>query len=168
MILKLPFLPPVIPVAADVRRLNAISGIIRHLALAGVLVLFLAAGPAELAAQLPIVRLSTIFPPGGQLGTTFEMSATGADLDEALQIHFSHAGLAAKPKVAASTGQADPNKFLVTISSNTPPGIYDVRLVGRFGISNPRAFAVASCLKPRRSSQTTLRKRQPRFHLNRR
>ncbi|MEK7678513.1 MAG: hypothetical protein AAB676_22015 [Verrucomicrobiota bacterium] len=140
--MKLPFLLPVIPVAADVRRLNAISGIIRHLALAGVLVLFLAAGPAELAAQLPIVRLSTIFPPGGQLGTTFEMSATGADLDEALQIHFSHAGLAAKPKVAASTGQADPNKFLVTISSNTPPGIYDVRLVGRFGISNPRAFAV--------------------------
>ncbi|MBI4327460.1 MAG: hypothetical protein HY674_19680, partial [Chloroflexi bacterium] len=86
--------------------------------------------------------MSTIFPPGGQLGTTSEASVTGADLDEAKQIHFSHAGLTAQPKVAAATGQAEPNKFLVTISSNVPPGIYEARFVGRFGISNPRAFAV--------------------------
>ena len=32
--------------------------------------------------------------------------------------------------------------LLITISSNAAPGFYEVRVVGRFGISNPRIFAV--------------------------
>src|SRR5439155_21228256 len=35
------------------------------------------------------------------------------------------------------------NKFLVTIASNMPPGVYEARVVGRFGISNPRSFVVS-------------------------
>lgn len=34
------------------------------------------------------------------------------------------------------------NRFVVTIPANTPPGVADARVVGRFGISNPRAFVI--------------------------
>src|SRR6185436_7810825 len=37
----------------------------------------------------------------------------------------------------------EPNKFLVTIATNVPPGVYEARIVGRFGISNPRSFVVS-------------------------
>src|SRR5205814_1057475 len=33
-------------------------------------------------------------------------------------------------------------KFKVTISADVPVGIYDARLIGQWGISNPRAFVV--------------------------
>jgi hypothetical protein len=35
-----------------------------------------------------------------------------------------------------------PLKFKVQIAADVPPGLYDVRLVNKYGISNPRAFAV--------------------------
>jgi hypothetical protein len=92
-------------------------------------------------AQLPLARLSTIFPAGGQIGTTFEVSLTGVDLDDAKEIHFSTEGIAAKPKLNGS-GQPDANKFIVTIASNVQPAVCDARVIGRFGISNPRVFVL--------------------------
>jgi hypothetical protein len=88
-----------------------------------------------LAAQLPVARTSSFFPPGGRAGTSFEVTVSGSDLDEASGLHFSRMGITATPK-------ADANKFTVTIASNVPPGVYEARVVGRFGISNPRAFVV--------------------------
>src|SRR5262249_39021142 len=35
-----------------------------------------------------------------------------------------------------------PNQFVVSIGKDVPPGIYEVRAMGRFGLSNPRSFAV--------------------------
>ncbi|HYV33109.1 MAG TPA: hypothetical protein VEO53_18620, partial [Candidatus Binatia bacterium] len=92
---------------------------------------------APLSAELPVVRLAHVFPPGGKAGTSFEVTVAGSDLDEAARIYFSDAGLSATPKT-------DDNKFTVTIASNTPPGVYETRFVGRYGISNPRAFVVGS------------------------
>src|SRR5439155_9723342 len=43
----------------------------------------------------------------------------------------------APPKPAIS-------KFKVTIAADAPPGNHDVRLVSRYGISNPRAFVVGT------------------------
>jgi len=88
-----------------------------------------------LRAQLPVARMSSFFPPGGRVGTSLEVIVSGSDLDEASGLHFSRAGITATPK-------ADANKFTVTIASNVPPGVYEARVVGRFGISNPRAFVV--------------------------
>src|SRR5256885_3110276 len=98
------------------------------------------AAPFFLQAQLPLTRLSTLFPPGGQAGTTFEVAVTGADLDETNLLHFSHSNIIAKPKLSDKTGEPDSNRFLVTVGSNVPPGSYEVRVVGRFGASNPRGF----------------------------
>src|SRR6059036_1158929 len=98
-------------------------------------------GHGSLIAQLPVVRLLTVFPPGGKVGSQFEVILTGADLDEANQLHFSHTGITAKQKVEETNGL--PGKFLVTIATNVTPGVYEARVVGRFGISNPRSFVVS-------------------------
>jgi hypothetical protein len=105
--------------------------------------LMVLAGHGSLLAQLPVARLLTVFPPGGKVGSQFEVGLTGADLDEANQLHFSHTGITAKQKVGETNGLPEANKFLVTIATSVPPGVYEARAVGRFGISNPRAFVVS-------------------------
>ncbi|MBI2948341.1 MAG: hypothetical protein HYY23_11910, partial [Verrucomicrobia bacterium] len=106
-------------------------------------VLLVLAGTVSVRAQLPVARLSTIFPPGGKAGSNVEVSVSGVDLDDAAEIRFSEKGIEAKPKMSEGALHPEPNKFLLTIASNVPPGIYEARIVCRFGISNPRLFAVS-------------------------
>jgi len=89
-------------------------------------------------AQLPLTRLTTIFPTGGKAGTTVEVEVTGNDFEELNALTFSHPGLTAKLKEGAA------NRFLVTIAGDTPIGLYEAWLTGRFGSSNPRIFAVGA------------------------
>ncbi len=89
----------------------------------------------SLPAQLPVTRLGHLFPPGGKAGTSVEVTVIGSDLDEPTRIYFSHSGISSKLL-------HDGAKFTVTIASNVAPGVYEARFVGRFGISNPRAFIV--------------------------
>src|SRR5438552_10259560 len=105
--------------------------------------LMVLAGRESLLGQMPVVRLFTVFPAGGRVGSQFEVSLTGADLDEANQLHFSHTGITAKQKVGETNGLPEANTFLVTIATNVTPGVYEARVVGRFGISNPRSFVVS-------------------------
>src|SRR2546427_3732589 len=107
------------------------------------LLLIVLVGRESLPAQLPVARLFTVFPAGGKVGSQFEVTLTGADLDEANQLHFSHTGITAKQKVTGTNTVPEPNKFPITIASNVAPGIYEARVVGRFGISNPRSFVVS-------------------------
>ncbi|MCH5376063.1 MAG: hypothetical protein JJ992_19000, partial [Planctomycetes bacterium] len=96
--------------------------------------------------QLPSPQLDWIFPPGGQAGDTVEVAIGGTDLDDVQQLSFTHPGLTARAKMQApefrQTGEAVPGSFLVSISADVPPGIYETRAIGRFGGSNPRAFVV--------------------------
>ena len=85
------------------------------------------------AADLPSARLDSIFPPGGQAGTEVDAAVAGADLDDAKALHFSHSSITATPKE---------KRFIIRIAPDVPPGIYDVRVSGLLGISNPRAFVV--------------------------
>jgi hypothetical protein len=102
------------------------------------LLLSLACGsPPILQAELPTARLSTVFPPGGRLGSSVEVSVTGADLDQARELRFSYPVIAGQKLNPAGT-----EKFTINIASNVPPGIYECRLIGQFGISNPRSFEV--------------------------
>jgi hypothetical protein len=87
-------------------------------------------------AQLPVARIAQVFPPGGKTGSTFDVTVAGSDLEDAVKLQFSHSGVTAESKGG--------NQFAVTIASNTPPGVYEVRFLGRFGLSNPRAFVVGS------------------------
>jgi hypothetical protein len=87
------------------------------------------------AAELPVIRLDTVFPPGGKTGSEVEVAVTGADLDGANGLLFSHPGITAQPK---------DKRFTIKVAPEVPPGIYDVRVAGLLGVSNPRAFVVGN------------------------
>jgi hypothetical protein len=104
---------------------------------------------STLSAQLPNTQLSTITPAGGKIGTTVEVTVTGADQDDLTHLVFSHPGVVAT-QVLTAAGEFDANptpvnnKFQVAIAADAPAGIYEVRAVGRFGLSSPRAFVVGT------------------------
>lgn len=104
--------------------------------------LTLAITASDASAELPLARLTHVVPAGGQLGTSFELSVQGADLDDAVELRFSDSNIVARAKVNADSGLPEPGKFVVAISSNALPGRCDVRAIGRFGVSNPRAFEI--------------------------
>lgn len=92
--------------------------------------------------QLPQIRITSIFPFGAQRGKAVDVSiATGTDLDEATELIFSHPGLKAVPK---KDGNGNPiaNQYTVTVDAAIEPGLYDVRVRGLFGVSNPRIFRI--------------------------
>ncbi|HXG12681.1 MAG TPA: PPC domain-containing protein [Gemmataceae bacterium] len=128
----------------------------RILALA---LLGLAGGATPAAAQpqaagLPNPRLTVLTPAGGKAGTVVEVAFAGTDLEEPQTLLFSHPAIQAEPivtpppppdpKKPAPMPPAKPtvSKFKVTIPADVPVGLHDARLVGRWGISNPRAFVV--------------------------
>ena len=93
-------------------------------------------------AQLPQIRLNALFPPGGCTGTTVRVKVTdSADGDEPAELLFAHPGIRAEP-AKDDSGSVIAGTFDVTIESDVPPGYYDVRVRGLFGISNPRVFRV--------------------------
>jgi hypothetical protein len=108
---------------------------------------------------LPQPRISSVFPLGAQFGTSIELVINGTDLDDATQLLFSHPGITAevivppepkepkpdpkKAPVARKKGPPAANvKFTVKVAKEVPVGQYDVRIVNRFGASNPRCFVV--------------------------
>ncbi len=111
--------------------------------LSGVVVTF---ASSAVWAQLPSTQLSSVFPPGGKFGTTVDVQVAGADQIDLTALVFSHPGITATQKMAK------PNEFLaeqpvagaftVQIAGDVPAGSYEARVVGRHGISNPRAFTV--------------------------
>lgn len=88
-------------------------------------------------AQLPQTRLQSIFPLGGKAGEAVEITLTaGTDLDELDGMLFGHPGIQAKKKDGAT------NVFVVTVAGDVPTGVYDARVHGLYGTSNPRSFAI--------------------------
>lgn len=99
------------------------------------------------SAQLPQTKLFAVSPMGGQVGQSFVLSLTsGQDLEEISKLLFTHPGITAVPKMQDVNGKPQPvaNQFTVTIAADVPPGRYEVRAVGFYGISNPRAFQVGT------------------------
>ena len=88
-------------------------------------------------AQLPQTRLYAVYPQGAQAGQTVDVTAAnGVDLDELDRMTFSHPGI----KAAHKTG----NAFAVTVAADVPPGVYEARVHGMYGTSNPRCFVVGA------------------------
>jgi len=102
-----------------------------------------------LFAQLPAVRLDLITPAGGKTGSEIEVTITGTELEEADTLVFSHPGITAT-RILSDPDEIDtkplpiPRHFLVKIASDVAPGIYEVRVNGPLGVTNPRAFAVGN------------------------
>ncbi len=87
-------------------------------------------------AQAQDPQLTSIFPAGGQRGTTVEIALEGKDLKDADRIFVAGANLIV-PKTA--TG-----KFALALPADLAPGDYDVWAVTPKGLSNPRRFAVGT------------------------
>ncbi|MEZ6053325.1 MAG: hypothetical protein R3C02_18360 [Planctomycetaceae bacterium] len=105
--------------------------------------LMIAAASAQ--AQLPQTRLYVVDPPGAQIGTITEVTiARGDDLDEVDQLLFNHPGIFATQVTQPSASGPQPvaNKFRVAVADDVPPGRYEVRASGLFGVSNPRTFMI--------------------------
>ncbi len=111
--------------------------------------------------SVPPPQLVSVTPPGGQAGTSFEVTVTGQNLGAIEGLYFSVPGAKAelarpmevaskaskepvKGKKPSAKGMAPQNniKFKVTLAENARLGIHDVRVITKGGVSNPRAFAV--------------------------
>ncbi|MFP6577156.1 MAG: hypothetical protein VB912_18490, partial [Pirellulaceae bacterium] len=105
--------------------------------------------PVTTWAQLPITQLTTIYPAGGQQGTEVEVQVGGGDQDSLGQMVFSHPGITAKQKMTPADElnpkpQPVNGTFQVAIGKEVPAGIYEARVTGQFGVSNPRCFVVGT------------------------
>ena len=86
-------------------------------------------------ADLPSPRFDRLTPLGAAAGSTAEVEVAGADLEDATKLLFDHPGITA--------AHVKDRKFKVTVAADVPAGTYDARLVGKYGVSNPRLFAVS-------------------------
>lgn len=123
--------------ASSPRRFRRLLGV--------VLILMAACVVDRVHAQMPQIRLTSIHPAGAQKGAAVDVTiAGGTDLDEAGGLYFSHPGITAVQKTQMVDGKPQPiaNQFTVTIAGDVPAGVYDLRVRGLFGLSNPRTFSV--------------------------
>ena len=106
------------------------------------------------------LTMGYLYPAGGQVGTTVEIEAGGLNINRATKVLFSHPGIKGKlePIVESSSERkkrrrlndqsspqlADRVKITITIASDVPCGMYDLRLQGPKGVSNQLPFEVAS------------------------
>ena len=101
---------------------------------AAVLVAAFALGrPAQ--AELPQIRLDRIFPLGGGAGSVVTLEIQGKALDDAKALRVDHPGIRAD--------WVKENQFRLQVAADVPAGAYDVRAVGKYGISAGRLFAVS-------------------------
>src|SRR5262245_40463166 len=96
-------------------------------------------------------QLLTVFPPGAKAGETVEVTCAGAFFDGNEKLLFSGKGFTAESQGAAvaskqpggQPGQPTATvKFKVTAPKES--GTYDVRVVTKSGLSNPRTFVVGN------------------------
>src|SRR5215470_309528 len=83
---------------------------------------------APVRADLPAVRFDRLTPLGGAAGSTVDFEIAGVDLEGVESLLFDHPGLKAT--------YVKERRFHLTIAADMPPGTYDVRLVGKYGVSN--------------------------------
>jgi len=85
---------------------------------------------------LPLPRLLTVMPMGGQAGQSVEVTITGDNIEDVTELTFS------TPKITAKPVTGTINKFAVSIAADAPVGVYDARVISRLGVSSVRAFSV--------------------------
>jgi hypothetical protein len=110
-----------------------------------------ASAQQQVGPGLPNPRLLVVMPCGGKVGTTVEVTLSGLDLEDPEGLLFSQPGIKAEPIKPTSPDPKKPPpppagpvavKFKVTIPADTPLGIHDIRLINKWGVSNPRAFVI--------------------------
>lgn len=121
--------------------------------------------PGNALAQYPVIELTAIEPSAVQVGSTVEVKVTGGNqLDAIDRLQFSDPRIVAevlREPVAAdaaegTVGAIKSGQFKLNVAADLPPGRYEVRAVGAYGISNPRVFVVSqhAVVKPPAVSQS--------------
>ncbi len=87
-------------------------------------------------AQYPQARLTSVSRPGVRSGETTEVSLRGSDLEGVTQLWFDHPSLSAV--------HVKDLVFRVSAGPDAPVGHHDLRAIGTYGVSNPRAFLVGA------------------------
>lgn len=96
----------------------------------------------------PTPNLTSLVPPGAKVGSTLEVTLLGNDFEEPSALIANHGGIKAEylppppPDPKVKNPPPAPLKFKLTVAADVPVGIYEVRFVGKWGVSNPRAFAI--------------------------
>ncbi|MHC4878613.1 MAG: PPC domain-containing protein [Planctomycetota bacterium] len=101
------------------------------------LVLLAASYAAEVSAA-PTPVLNSVFPAGGQAGTTVEVTIAGTGLADVSTLYCSQQGISCR-KVDGGK-----NSFELSIPDETPVGQYDLYALTRDGLSSPRVFVVGN------------------------
>ena len=102
------------------------------------------------AVDLPLTRVDSVSPAGSKAGSEFEVTLTGADLDGAETVWASHPGI---------TGKLVKDKvFSIKVDAGVPEGVYDLRVQGNHGISNPKGFVVDRHEVLRKAGECTVAK----------
>jgi len=104
---------------------------------------------------LPLPRLFTLMPMGGQAGTSVDVTVAGENLEDVSSLTFS------SPKITAQPVAGAENKFTVSIAADAPAGVFDARVISRLGVSSARAFSVGKLAeitrtKPNNTAETAL------------
>jgi hypothetical protein len=103
--------------------------------------------PTAALAQLPYSDLHLVSPSIARAGETLEVTITGENLEEVRALRFNDTRIVgvpvrSKPDDIYPKGQIQKNRFTVTIPAAVPPGIYETRSLGHFGLSTARPFLV--------------------------
>ncbi len=83
-------------------------------------------------ATFPSPVLTSISPLGGKIGSLVELNLRGTDLDGPVAIMIGGRSISIRSALKAH----------VVLPADMPAGAYDLRFVGRYGVSNPRVFMV--------------------------
>ncbi len=114
----------------------------------GMVFVALFANVSVLTAQLPTALLTRIQPQAARAGQSITVTLYGKNLEDLRELRFTHPGITAKPEfLPASEFFLQPRmkgmNFIVSVANNVPPGVYEVRAVGYYGLSTARPFVVA-------------------------
>jgi hypothetical protein len=102
-----------------------------------IITLLLAISLGNLAlAELPSIRFDRIYPLGLAAGGNVEIEINGGDDEGLTALRFDHPGLSAELIAGKERW------FKITAAADVPAGTYDVRLLGRFGVSNSKLIGV--------------------------
>lgn len=111
--------------------------------------LLVIAAPSTAWGQFHVAALQSLTQLGAQAGSTIHLSVRGDRLDELTELRFSHPAIRGElqttdPLPFATQRQPHYGHFVVTVPAEMPPGRYEVRGVGRHGLTNPRSFLVTA------------------------
>jgi hypothetical protein len=104
--------------------------------------LWLPMASAQITAPSPTI--SSVSPLGGRPGSTVELTFKGVELDGAKSILLTSLRDGRAHNYPVEQVPAKKGVLAVKLPADAPADLYDIRLMARYGISNPRVFQISA------------------------